>query len=383
MSVIHRALKAAQREKSRLDAESGRQFAPVLVRVRTPQRDTTRRSRLLGGGGVAVALAAGLLWYRASAVDPLPDIPPVTSTMLSQALAADSGSAGMAPSGRAAASAEPSRPAHMTVAGDATPAMSVAAPTPAPRARDAAPPAATTPPPRASHAAALSAAPAASATERPATVADPSPQPRQAGALRIAVEPLRSGDAGRLFNEAIAAHRAGDLPRARALYERLLVTTPDDADVLNNLAVLLSGERDLGRALTLLRRAVAIAPRNAGAWNNMGAVLREQGQPDEAIAAYRQALVVDARHLGARVGLAQQYVALNALPQARQLLEEALAMNPRLAEAHYILGQVFERLGDRQGAIAAYGSFIRLAPSHLSRHVELVRQRLDALGGGA
>lgn len=366
MSVIHRALTAAQREKSRLDAESGRQFAPVLVRVRTPQHDTTRRNLLLAGTGVGVALAAALLWYRASAADPLPDIPPVTSTILSQALAADSVSTGTSISGRTTAPPESPRTVRMAASGPADSATSAATPRRRPRV-----------------AVATAAQSTAPALDRRASVADPAPGLRQAGALRIAVEPVRGVDGARLFNEAIAAHRAGDLARARALYERLLVATPQDADVLNNLAVLLSGERDFERALTLLRRAVDVAPRNAGAWNNIGSILREQGQSDAAIAAYRQALAVDVRHQGARVGLAQQYLALNALPQARQLLEEALGMNPRLAEAHYTLGQVFERLGDLPAAIAAYVAFIRVAPSHLARHVELVRRRVDALSGGA
>lgn len=367
MSVIHRALKAAQREKSRLDTESGRQFAPVLVRVRTPQRDTTRRNQVLTGAGVVVVLAASFLWYRGSAADPLPDIPAVTSAMLTQALASDSASASPAASSGSVTSGASPRMADGRAVAPGNSATRVAVTTYQRQMQDANP-------------ASVVAAPARSddgALEHRA------PSPRQAGALRIAVEPDRNTDAARLFNEAIAAHRAGERSRARALYERLLVATPDDGDVLNNLAVLLSAEREFDRALGLLRRAVQVAPGNAGAWNNIGSILREQGHSEEAVGAYRQALAVDPRHQGARVGLAQQYLALNALSQARQLLEEALGMNPRLAEAHYTLGQVLERMGDQPGAIAAYGAFIRLAPSHLSRHVELVRRRVDALSGGA
>ena len=366
MSVIHRALKAAQREKSRLDEESGRQFAPVLVRVRTPQRDATRRTQVLGGAGVVAVLAAAFVWYRASAADPLPDIPPVTSTILSQALASDSTPAAAAASASAPPRATPTGAGAVAAAPVDTLAQSVAL---APGRQMA----------RVDPALARAVADGPERT----TVPEAAPQPRQAGALRIAVEPARNVDVARLFNEAIAAHRAGDLPRARSLYERLLVAAPDDGDVLNNLAVILSAERDFDRALALLRRAVAVAPRNAGAWNNIGAILREQGQSDDAIAAYRQALAVDPRHQGARVGLAQQYLALDALPQARQLLDEVLVANPRLAEAHYTLGQLLERQGERQGAIAAYSAFMRFAPSHLSAHVELVRQRVDALSRGA
>ena len=108
-------------------------------------------------------------------------------------------------------------------------------------------------------------------------------------------------------------------------------------------------------------------------------MLREQGDSDGAIAAFQKALAIDPRHQGARIGLAQQYLATNALPQAHQLLDDVLSTNPTLPEAHYTLGQVLEMQGDRAGAISAYEAFIRYAPARLGAHVELVRNRIDAL----
>lgn len=357
MSVIDRALKAAQREKSRLDAESGRQFAPVLVRIRTPRRQTPRRVYVLGGVGVvAVALAAGL-WLRGAASDPLPDVPPLTSTILSEALTSRAPSTpeprpATQPATRSVAAVDAIRPdtaAQEVVAGADAPTP----PTPPTRDRIV--------------------------IQR---VEPAGPAARQAGTLRISVDPpaaVRNAGATALFEQAIAAHRSGNVAQARSLYERVLGITPNDADALNNLAVLLTADREPERALSLLRRAVAVAPANAGAWNNMGSVLRERGLRAEAIDAFRRALAIDQGHQGARIGLAQLFVASGEVTQARRLLEEALALNPRLAEGHYTLGQVLEAQGDRAGAIASYSAFIRHAPPRLAGHVELVRRHLDAL----
>ena len=154
---------------------------------------------------------------------------------------------------------------------------------------------------------------------------------------------------------------------------------PNDVDALNNLGVLHTGLRELDRAESVLRRALSLSPSNAGAWNNLGAVLRDRGRSSEAIAAFQHALSLDPRHAGARVGLAQQYLVIGSLAQARQLLVDVLRDDPVSPEASYALGQVLERMGDRTGAIGAYTTFMRVAPPALGPYVEAVGRRVQTL----
>ena len=364
MSLIDQALKAAQREKSRLDAEAGRTVAPVLVRLRTQPRQGIDRNHILIGAGVIATVVAGVLWVRATREAPLPNVPPVTSAILTEALTSENVQQAAVPSGPA-----------LRLPADTAAAVAAAPPgATEPRVPDAAPSATIV-----SESEDHGATAPGEYDRRPEDHRAAEPRPRPAGTLRVSVEQPRNATAAELFSAAIAAHRAQDLSRAKSLYERVLGITPSDGDALNNLAVILSSERDLDRAHALLRRAVSVAPHNAGAWNNLGNLLREQGKGDEALSAFRQALAVDPRHQGARIGLAQQYLATNALPQARELLEDALRVNLALAEAHYTLGQVLELQGDRLGAVASYESFIRFAPDRLAMHVELVRRRIDLL----
>lgn len=370
MSVIIDAVRAAQREKARRESDAGNAAAPVFVRLRAQPRTRLNRSYLLAGIGLLGTLAvAAFIWARVAADDALPAVPPVTSAILSDALA-DTGAAARSVVQQARTDSAP----RAVVA--STGAEAVTAPAePARNTRDGGNP------PTTGTSRGLPGADAGRGSTTPLRDAPEVRRVPRTGTLDIAVESPRNSDAARLFSEAVAAHRAGALDVARPLYERVLAITPNDGDALNNLGVILSGERQFDRALELLRRATAVVPRNAGVWNNIGAVLREQGNSAEAITAFRQALAIDPTHHGARVGLAQQYLATNLPQMARDLLADVLKGHPSLPEAHYTLGQVHEQLGDRAAAIASYSAFIRYAPARLAQHVELVRRRVDMLAG--
>jgi Tfp pilus assembly protein PilF len=374
MSLIADALKTAQREKLRRESGGVPSMSPVLVPIRSKAQPIFSWQRALTIGISVVVIVAAIAVMvdrmkrpRAS----LSALPPITSPLPSTATPDDNARRGPGES----------TIARVRVSRDATGPSSA-------RSRQ---------PSRAN--ASVAAQPAqVNATKnagailqgqlRADSIAAGTPararEVLSAGRLRIAVEqPPVQPEAGRLFAEALAAHRAGELATAQALYERVLLLAPNHADALNNLGVLLSGQREFDRALDLLRRAASIAPRSAGIWNNIGTALREQGRGSDAVAAFRHALTMDPQHQGARVGLAQQYLAIGSVAEARRLLEDVLATNPSLPEAHYALGQALELQGDRVGAIRAYFEFIRRAPPGLSEYAERTRRHVDSLSSRA
>jgi len=370
------ALKAARRDRARLGSQGPlSSVAPVLIPLRAPPKAGFSLSRpvMFSMAGALVVVSSAVALMMGPEKSTLPAVPPLTSTILSEALAADSASrAGRtAPTTRTPASPSPTRAvAFATTPSDKAP-------------RVASPPLLTFESPPARRATGTVLQGQTRTVTASASAPDGAPATRPAGSLRIAVEQPRQPEAARLLNEAVAAHRAGDVPTARKLYDSVLVLFPNDGDALNNLGVLLSSQREYTRALDLLRRAAVLTPRNAGVWNNIGTVFHEQGKNSDAIAAFRHALTIDGSHPGAKVGLAQQYLAISALSQAKDLLEEVIATHPQLPEAHYTLGQVLELQGDRAGAIRSYGAFIKAAPARLASHVDLVRRRVEALSRGS
>ncbi|HET9454879.1 MAG TPA: tetratricopeptide repeat protein [Gemmatimonadaceae bacterium] len=371
MSVIHDALKTAQREKQ--DRERG--MSPAGMPLIAPMRGRSaekpfdwKNAATIAVASIVIVGATYSLWVRMKNLTSRPAASAPAATVPIRA--ADS-----VPVTTPAVSAAVTRPAATVAAldepgADPLPPRSVVR-QPAPVRQSPV----------------VRQAPRVVASNRvaPDSVAPATPlrEPLQSGRLRIAVEQPRGGDAARLFAMGVAAHRAGDLAAARSAYERVLAIAPNDVDALNNMGVLLAASRELEGAESMLRRAVRLAPRHTGAWNNLGTVLAQRGQSADAISAFQQALALDPQHQGARVSLAQQYLAIGSGGNAREVLEEVLAINPSMPEAHYAMGQAYEMDKDWAGAIRAYGAFIRVAPPRLSADVERVQQRIEMLSARA
>lgn len=365
MSLIADALKTAQRERQkRATAAIGMSSsAPLLVPLRPRNDARFSWSRALGlgvAGAVVLGVAILAIQIRDSARRPaLPSVPlPPTADLIAAPHAsrpAATGARQPEPS-QASAAGTGARPAAPIDGFARTEGQSV--PVASPRVRGA----------------------TSTRSHMPsgATVIPQSASASTNG-LRIAIDQPRQAEAAGLFEEAVRAHRANDLPTARPLYERLLLVTPDDPDLLNNLGVLLSAQREYERATAFLRRAVALAPGNAGAWTNLGFTLRAQGRTGDAIAAFQRALLLDPKRLGARISLAQQYITIGSLPQARELIDQLIVDEPASAEAQYTRGQLLELQGDPAGAVRAYEEFLRLASPSLASYSERVRRHLDTL----
>lgn len=368
MSLIADALKTAQREKQRRESGGAPSMSPVLVPIRARAQPSFSWQRVLTIGiSVMVTVVAMVVMVQQmrkpqASLTPLPPIAsPLPGTATPDYDARRGAESTIA---RAGASRDATRPPGGSRQPSRANASVGARPAPVVAMKGAA------------------AVLQGQARADSILVGAPAPgrDVLSVGRLRIAVEPPPiQPEAGRLFAEALAAHRGGDLATAQALYERVLLLAPNHADALNNLGVLRSGQREFDRALDLLRRAASIAPRSAGIWNNIGTALREQGHGSDAVAAFRHALTIDPQHQGARVGLAQQYLAIGSVAQARRLLEDVLTANPSLPEAHYALGQALELQGDRVGAIRAYSEFIRRAPPGLAEYAERTRRHVDSL----
>lgn len=84
----------------------------------------------------------------------------------------------------------------------------------------------------------------------------------------------------------LALHRAGELERSRAGYERLLTAAPEDADLLGLLGVVALQQQHAAEAEVLLRRAIHVPRRDPRVHlrnvNNLFVLFREQGRAEAA-----------------------------------------------------------------------------------------------------
>ena len=137
-------------------------------------------------------------------------------------------------------------------------------------------------------------------------------------------------------------------------YDLLSKALPDnlnDPDVNMNLAVIWDSWGQYGLALQYGERGIASGAASAQAYETMGRILLHQDEPAEALSWYRRSLEFGpGAVLLANIGFA--HMLISEWEEARVSLEEALALDDTLAEAHNNLAVVLARSGDDTGALA-------------------------------
>ncbi len=142
------------------------------------------------------------------------------------------------------------------------------------------------------------------------------------------------------LQQAVAAHRSGNLALAASLYRQILDQHPDMAPALTNLGSILRQNGQLDEAIALLERAVHIPDSNEHAAYNLGNALRAAGRHQESIAAF----------------------------------DLAVTRKPDWALAYCNLGVALANAGDQESAEAALHQALTLEPRHT-----LARNNLAAL----
>jgi choline-sulfatase len=198
------------------------------------------------------------------------------------------------------------------------------------------------------------------------------------------------------LQEAINRYKAGDLPGAIALCEDVVRRRPDMTLALSQAAFLYREQGRLEDAAHALERALAIDPEDAAAAALLGAYLNEGGQPQRAVAVLQPYTAVEEPDVDVVIAQGVAYAQLgrpgdalrsferarqldpgNPMPlvnvatvqlgarrydEARQSLQEALLLNPRLARTHNALGVVEAETGHTAEAIVRWKRAVELEP---------------------
>jgi putative PEP-CTERM system TPR-repeat lipoprotein len=160
-------------------------------------------------------------------------------------------------------------------------------------------------------------------------------------ALQLADQWLKAHPQDALVRRALADGyaRAGSFAAARSGYEALLVTMPDDVDVLNNLANVLLRQKD-SSAVAVAEKAMAKAPGNPNVIDTLGWVLFQNGQADRALQLLRDARLREPGNPNIRYHLAAVLAQSGRKTEARDEVEAALKSGRRfetMAEADSLL----------------------------------------------
>ncbi|NKJ47579.1 hypothetical protein CIC12_12660 [Burkholderia sp. SG-MS1] len=171
-----------------------------------------------------------------------------------------------------------------------------------------------------------------------------------------------------LIDAALAAHQAGQLDAADALYRQTLTLDPSHAKGLHYFGVLHHQRGQHDTAARLMSRALKLDRRDAACWSNRGLVAAALGHLDEATICYDQALQLQPGFADARNNLGVALQAQGALNEALEQYRLALASNPAMIDAHLNLGTVLSKLGRFDEALASYRDVLALDSNMAEAH---------------
>lgn len=170
---------------------------------------------------------------------------------------------------------------------------------------------------------------------------------------------------------AVQHHMAGDLPSAKAIYQELLKSKPNQPDALNLLGVVAHQEGNYDTAVELLSRAITEKPDLEKAHSNLGITLKMLGRLEEAVVSYQKALAIKPDFPDALNNLGNALMELGRAEDAVGYFEKALAVKPNCVTANN-LGKAFANLRRYEAAVASYRQAIAIKPDYV--------EALDNLG---
>jgi protein O-GlcNAc transferase len=212
-------------------------------------------------------------------------------------------------------------------------------------------------------------------------------RPHQQNAARTGA-PSGSNDLASVFGQALALHQAGQLPRAEALYRRILELDPDHFDsrhllgiavrhmeaalkinprsfsAYNNRGVALEKLKSYDSALASYEAAIALKSDDAETFYNRGNVLKELKRHDEALASYDKAIALKSNYAGAFYNRGNALVALSRFEEAAASYQRTIALAPDHAQAWLNRGMALGQLRRLEEALANYNDLIARRPDH-------------------
>jgi tetratricopeptide (TPR) repeat protein len=231
---------------------------------------------------------------------------------------------------------------------------------------------------------------------------------------RREARPAMSSKAKKSFGDGVRAAAKRDNVSAEASFQQTLKRDPDAYPALYNLGVLADRAGNERDAITYYRRALQVLPDYEPAARGISTIQIRRGQVQEAVAtveplanqyranlelqalyaellvearrvdeawmAARRALKCDERFVPALVALVKASRAQGRDELADSILEQAMQIDPNVAELHFLRGEKLEtEPGELREAMAAYERAVQLRPNYAEARMAL---GIQLLAGG-
>jgi len=157
--------------------------------------------------------------------------------------------------------------------------------------------------------------------------------------------------------------------------QRAVTVNPRYSDAYFRLGIALEKQGDIGGAIVAYDRATQLLPSLTEAWFRAGALVYELGHRNEAIGCFRRAAATGGKTSFGRLAKARAFLAEDRNQEAEQVLRQTLALDPRNAMAHDLLGNLLSEFGRFDEARECFEYAIAIAPLLAGSYYDLVRCR--------
>jgi tetratricopeptide (TPR) repeat protein len=170
------------------------------------------------------------------------------------------------------------------------------------------------------------------------------------------------------FDQGVKLSNEGKHDEAIAKFNEVIKEAPKCVECYTNIASLQLAKQDYDAAEATYKQALTINPSSAEAYNGLATLYNAQKKFDQAAEASAQAAKLGAASPGgasASTVFNQGVIAWNAskIPEAKKAFEEAVRLDPKLAEAHYWLGMANLNEGKMPEAAKSFEEYLKLDAS--------------------
>ncbi|MEY4965616.1 MAG: hypothetical protein RL274_1199 [Pseudomonadota bacterium] len=167
-----------------------------------------------------------------------------------------------------------------------------------------------------------------------------------------------------LFEQGVAAHRAGQLARAEGLFRQVLRADAVNVPALHMLGFVRAQQGDYDDAITLLHKAVKQKPGDLTILTHYAHALLAAQRVEAALASYDRVLVIQPYHFESLYNRGVILSQLQRFADALGALDQALALQPGFLTAIYNRAVVLAELERYPEALACYDEVLAADPGY-------------------
>ncbi len=198
----------------------------------------------------------------------------------------------------------------------------------------------------------------------------------------MSIQKIPSSEATNHFNLGLLYHKNNKLPEAIEEYKKAIQIDPFNTEAHNNLGMVY---KDLGRyeeAVNHYQKALSIDPKYGKARHNLAVALYQQGDLERAALEFNLTISSNPERRESCNKLGLLYKKLKKFPEAREIFQKGLSIDPKYPSLHYNLALILEEEGDLGGAIFHYQKFVELSTGDQKVLIAKVKRHLESLAHG-